>query len=135
LAVFEGRYSPLAGLSGAAGSAATVYCTSMIYASLRAVQAWNTRLTPACYLLFAAAGGCLLGAFFALAAGQDARMLPLLALIGLSAAWGVKFLWRRNMRMSVPLSSPESATGLGSIGRVRLFEAPHVNDNYLTREM
>lgn len=35
----------------------------------------------------------------------------------------------------MPLSTPESATGLGNIGRVRLFERPHVNDNYLTREM
>src|SRR5690606_7954573 len=43
LALFEGRYSPIAGVLGAAGSAVTVYCTSMIYASLRSVQAWNTR--------------------------------------------------------------------------------------------
>jgi DMSO reductase anchor subunit len=34
-----------------------------------------------------------------------------------------------------PTSTPESATGLGAIGRVRLFERPHVNDNYLTHEM
>ena len=34
-----------------------------------------------------------------------------------------------------PLSTPESATGLGFIGRVRLFERPHTNENYLTREM
>ena len=35
----------------------TVYCTAMIYASLKSVQAWHTPLTPVCYLLFAAAGG------------------------------------------------------------------------------
>jgi DMSO reductase anchor subunit len=32
-------------------------------------------------------------------------------------------------------SSPESATGLGNIGKVRLFEAPHTEENYLMREM
>ncbi|MDG5605063.1 hypothetical protein NNE57_29720, partial [Escherichia coli] len=31
--------------------------------------------------------------------------------------------------------TPESATGLGSIGKVRLLERPHALDNYLTREM
>ena len=34
-----------------------------------------------------------------------------------------------------PLSTPESATGLGGIGKVRLFERPHMTENYLTREM
>jgi DMSO reductase anchor subunit len=33
------------------------------------------------------------------------------------------------------LSSPESATGLGAIGRVRLLERPHMTENYLTNEM
>ena len=32
-------------------------------------------------------------------------------------------------------STPESATGLGHIGRVRLFEPPHTGSNYLLREM
>ena len=35
----------------------TVYCTAMIYASLKSVQAWHTPLTAACYLLFSASGG------------------------------------------------------------------------------
>ena len=32
-------------------------------------------------------------------------------------------------------STPETATGLGKIGRVRLFEPPHTGSNYLLREM
>lgn len=134
-AVFQSAHLAVAGLLGALGAGVTVYCTSMIYASLRSVQAWNTPLTPACYLLFSAAGGSLLGAFAALAAGQGAAPLLWLSLVFLAAAWGAKFLWRRNLGSLVPLSTPESATGLGGIGRVRLFERPHVNENYLTREM
>ena len=38
---------------------ATVYATSMIYASLKTVARWYHPLTPACYLMFAAAGGLL----------------------------------------------------------------------------
>src|SRR5690606_12450111 len=75
LALFQSRYSPVAGIVGALGAAATVYCTAMIYASLKSVQGWNTPLTPACYLLFAGAGGSVLGAFVAVAAGQEARLL------------------------------------------------------------
>ena len=134
-AVFQSRYLPVTGILGAIGAGATVYCTSMIYASLRAVQSWHTPLTPACYLLFSAAGGSLLGGFFRLAAGDDARLLLLLSLVFLLSAWGAKLMWRRNLRNTMPLSTPESATGLGAIGKVRLFETPHVNANYLTSEM
>ena len=134
--VFLSRHIVVAGLLGTLGAIVAVYCTSMIYASLRAVQAWNTPLTSACYLLFAAAGGLLLSAFFAALSSSPA--LPLLSVLAaavLLASFLVKFAWRRRLRRMTPLSTPETATGLGSIGRVRLFEAPHVNDNYLTSEM
>lgn len=134
-AIFQSRYLPVAGLLGTLGAAVTVYCTSMIYASLRSVQAWHTPLTPACYLLFAGAGGSLLGLFFALSGGGSVLVLSLMSVVLLIAAWVVKSLWRRNMLSLVPLSTPESATGLGSIGSVKLFETPHFNDNYLTSEM
>ena len=132
---WSGAYHPLPGILGAVLAAGTVYCTSMIYASLRSVDAWHTRLTPACYLFFAAAGGGLLATFFAFAGGGVARFPTLLAAVALLAAWGVKLSWWKRLRTLTPLSSPESATGLGNIGRVSLFERPHVNENYLTREM
>ncbi|MEO3385631.1 DmsC/YnfH family molybdoenzyme membrane anchor subunit [Mesorhizobium sp. CAU 1741] len=134
-AIFQSRYLPVIGMLGVVGSVITVYCTSMIYASLKAVQTWHTPLTPACYLLFSAAGGSLLGAFFRLVSGTSAPLLLVLAALFLALAWGVKWLWRKNSREAVPLSTAESATGLGTIGQVRLFESPHVNDNYLTSEM
>jgi sulfite dehydrogenase (quinone) subunit SoeC len=34
-----------------------------------------------------------------------------------------------------PLSTPESATGLGRFGAVRQFEAPHAQANFVMREM
>ncbi|MEO5322604.1 dimethyl sulfoxide reductase anchor subunit [Mesorhizobium sp. CC13] len=135
LSVIEGRYLPPVGFLGAAMCLATVYCTAMIYASLRAVQAWNTQLTPLCYLLFAVAGGLVISALVGYASGGDGILVPLLAIAASIAAWGAKRTWWTRLRTMAPLSTPESATGLGSIGRVRLFERPHVNDNYLTREM
>lgn len=133
--IFADRYLPIAGVLGAVLAAVTVYCTSMIYASLRSVDAWHTRLTPACYLLFSAAGGLCLAIFFASAGSNSARLLGILAATALIAAWSVKWAWWKRLQILVPTSSPESATGLGFIGKVSLFERPHVNENYLTREM
>lgn len=133
--VVEGRYLPLPGLLGTALSAVTVYCTAMIYASLKSVDAWHTPLTPACYLLFAAAGGFLLAGVFAAGSGSGSAPTLFAAVVLLVAAWTAKTVWWRRLDGLKPLSTPESATGLGFIGHVRLFERPHVNENYLTREM
>lgn len=133
--VVEGRYLVLPGLLGALLSAITIYCTAMIYASLKSVDAWHTPLTPACYLLFAAAGGFLLAGVFAASSGSGAVPILAAALVFLVAAWTAKTLWWRHLDALEPLSTPESATGLGFIGKVRLFERPHSNENYLTREM
>jgi sulfite dehydrogenase (quinone) subunit SoeC len=132
LAILFGRSSLVLGAIIAVLCAATVYCTAMIYASLRSIQAWNTPLTPACYLLFAAAGGLTLATLFS---GGGSLILPILAAATLAAAWGVKVRWWRRLLTMPPLSTPESATGLGFIGAVRLFERPHMTENYLTREM
>lgn len=133
--LIEGRYLPLPGLVGTVLCFVTVFCTAMIYASLKSVQAWHTRLTPLCYLLFSAAGGFVLVSFFALAGGGRTIVVPALAVLFLAGAWVAKLFWRNRMRRLVPLSTPETATGLGNIGHVRLFERPHVTENYLTREM
>jgi len=133
--VIDGRYLALPGLIGVAGCLATVYCTGMIYGSLRSIQAWNTPLTPLSFLLISAGGGTTLASLIGLAGAGNGPLLATAAIVGLLAAGAAKIAWRRRMLTMVPLSTPESATGLGGLGRVRLFEAPHVGDNYLTREM
>ncbi|MDQ6433142.1 DmsC/YnfH family molybdoenzyme membrane anchor subunit [Mesorhizobium sp. LHD-90] len=134
-AVVEGRHAPVAGLLGAAGAAVTIYCTGMIYASLKSVQTWHTPLTPLCFILFALSGGLTLASLAGAAGGGDALWPALGAIAATIAAWIAKTAWRRRMLSLRPLSTPETATGLGSIGKVRLFERPHMNENYLTREM
>lgn len=132
LCLFMNRQDGILGLITVLGALITVYCTSMIYASLKTVDSWHTRLTPLCFLLFSLAGGALLAAFFA---GPRGLPLQLLALLLLLLALVAKMVWRTRARTLVPLSTPESATGLGGIGTVRLLERPHALDNYLTREM
>lgn len=133
--VIDGRHLRVAGLIATGCAAATIYCTAMIYASLKSIDAWHTWLTPLCYLLFGAAGGMLLGGLVAAAGAGPVLATSISGAALLALAWGAKAAWWRRIRTLQPLSSPESATGLGAIGRVRLLERPHSNDNYLTREM
>src|SRR5262245_50887772 len=42
LSIFEDRYSPLSGIAGSLLSMAVVFCTAMIYASLKSIDAWHT---------------------------------------------------------------------------------------------
>ncbi len=114
----------------------TVYATGMIYAQIKAVDLWHRTLTPICYLLFSLAGGVLLflflhAAFF----GKTGFFLSSVVMVALVVAWAVKIFWWSTGDRIAPTSSPESATGLGHVGKVRLLEAPHTSENYLQKEM
>ena len=119
-------------------SIVTVYATAMIYGSLKTVPRWRTGLTPLCYLLFAVAGGALLAAALSAVLGNAVGDLALIGLVLMVAAWAAKFVWwsrADRTTLAASGSSPETATGLGSIGKVRLLEAPHSSPNYLMKEM
>src|SRR3569623_1393961 len=96
------------GLITAVASIVTIYCTAMIYASLKTIHQWCNAYVVPNYLALGLYSGALL-----------------IAKLG---------YWRFIATTRHP-SSPESATGLGNIGKVRLFEAPHTEENYLMREM
>jgi len=134
-AIFHDRHLVIPGLLAAVLSLVTVYCTAMIYGSLKTVQLWSQPLTPVIYLLFSLASGSTVGTLLAVTGASSPWLLAVLAIMSTIAAWFVKRRWRTDGKAVAPLSTPETATGLGSIGRVRLFERPHINENYLTREM
>lgn len=137
MVVFQGEHSMVLGIIGAICAIITVYCTSMIYASLKSIDAWHTQLTPLCFVAFSMMGGALMTLLFNELAG-NAQAINILA-ISFAFATLVGFVakrkWRMRMRTIAPTSTPETATGLGFIGKVRSFEHPHMTDNYLTREM
>ncbi|MEL6746362.1 MAG: DmsC/YnfH family molybdoenzyme membrane anchor subunit [Pseudomonadota bacterium] len=117
-------------------SAATVYATAMIYAGLRTVPMWHTPVTAVCYLAFAAASGILLLLTVdATVSATPTGILMWLAAGVLIVAWVLKAAWWQEDRDAADGSSPETATGLGHLGKVRLFEAPHSGPNYLLNEM
>lgn len=133
--IFGGTRIATLGLVATVLATITVFATSMIYAQLRTVPRWATPLTPAAFLAFAAAGGALV---LSVLEGGHNRLVTAVALLALLLAWGVKTIWwQRAYRTSRADAgaSPEEATGLGAIGKVRQFEAPHTGRNYLMREM
>lgn len=119
---------------GAVLAVATVYCTGMIYQSLKPIAAWTSTLTTPIYLAYAAftggAAAAAIAAWFDDAAPWRAAPLVLLA-VGL---WLMKLSYWRRQADTAGLT-PEAATGLGGIGKVRQLEAPHVTENYITKEM
>jgi sulfite dehydrogenase (quinone) subunit SoeC len=123
------------GQVGALACIATIYCTAMIYASLKAVRAWANPWVPAGYLVFSLMTGALLLGLLTRLFGLDRALFEVLAAVALAAGLLVKLGHWRYIDAGAGESTAESATGLGRFGRVRLFEAPHTQDNYLMREM
>ena len=112
------------GVVGAILSVVTVFTTSMIYAQLKSIPRWNTKLTPAYFLSLSLAGGALL-------AGQIKFCLLLLLISGIIQL----LVWIKGDRaLALSGTTIESGTGLGAIGRVRAFEPPHTGTNYLLKE-
>jgi DMSO reductase anchor subunit len=125
----------LPALLAAAGAAATVACTAMIYASLKPVARWHNGWVPISFLAIALATGSLLAAAMALLCGAGSRGLLFFAVVATLAAWLVKLAYWRDTDAARSPATPESATGLAAWGRVRLIEPPHTGGNYLTHEM
>lgn len=126
----------LLGLLTALAAGATVFATAMIYRVLKPVHQWCNGFTVPLYLAFALATGLTLAAALFAAFGQGAAGIATgAALVAVAGAWLVlRFYWRF-IDTTRSAATPESATGLGAFGKVRLLEAPHTGENFLLREM
>ncbi|NEY91682.1 dimethyl sulfoxide reductase anchor subunit family protein [Tabrizicola oligotrophica] len=109
---------------GAVLALATIATTSMIYAQLKTVPRWNHWTTPAQFFAFALAGGAML-------TGQGVAPL-LLALLALALLAHWHYGDRRFAEVGASMGS---ATGLGPLGRLSVFDPAHTAGNYLMREM
>ncbi|MFW6077559.1 MAG: dimethyl sulfoxide reductase anchor subunit family protein [Hyphomicrobiales bacterium] len=125
----------LAGLLAVAGAVVSVACTAMIYASLKPIRAWHTPWTPTTYYLLALASGSVLLAALLHLFSAPAAWADGLALAALAAAWSAKLGYWRDIDTAPIAGTPESATRLGFLGRVRQIVPPHTEENYLLKEM
>lgn len=123
-----------AAAAAAALAVATIYCTAMIYASLRTIHQWANRWTVPVYLALGLAGGAVwTAAILAVTVGVGQNFLAFAAVV-LLVAWRVKRTYWTFIDTTRHPSTPKSATGLAGAS-VRLLEGPHTEENYLQQEM
>ncbi len=118
----------------------TVFCTARIYTSLTPIAAWHNPWVLPGYLLLGLYSGALWLWVLADLAGAALRVPTSLATaalvaLGAMAAAALKLAYWRDIDTGPALATPEAATGLAALGRVRSLERPHSEANYLTREM
>lgn len=124
------------GVAALAASLGTVFCTAMIYASLRPIRQWHNGHTAPDYLIYAVFSGAVLyAALRAFALGEPGRLAAaaagaaaLLALIAKRAYW-------RHIDSQTPLATLAAAIGLPKGSAARTLDAPHFTENYILREM
>lgn len=123
------------GVLGAACALVTVYCTGMIYASLKPIRQWhNDWVTPG-YLVLALATGALWLNALAQPFGHARPLFAWLAVAGLLAGLVVKLGYWRTIDTEARTLTPGAATGLDRFGSVRQWEGPHTQENFVMREM
>lgn len=133
--VFLGDNGNLLGPVTAVLAAVTVFCTAMIYRSLTTIHQWCNAWVVPNYLALGLMTGAvwlnLLLAAFGLANSKFALFTA--AVVAVAAA--LKLAYWKFIDTTAHPSTPESATGLGGLGKVRLFAGPHTEENFLMKEM
>jgi DMSO reductase anchor subunit len=114
---------------------ATVFCTAMIYRSLTPVHQWCNGFVVPSYLSLGVLTGGVVFQALAVGFGVDAPNLGTLVAIAALAGFMVRRRYWAFIDSEPGASTPESATGLGHLGRVEHFEGPHTSANYLLKEM
>ena len=123
--IFFDTYLPTIGAIGSILCLMTVFSTSMIYTQLKTIPRWSNWTTPLMFMSFTLAGGALMS-------GQITKALWLLIIAAIAQVLN----WRTgDQEMLTTQTNLGTATGLGNIGIVRQYEAPHTGTNYLLNEM
>ena len=129
----------LARLLGAAtvvASLGTVYCTAMIYASLKPIRQWHNTHTAPDYLLYAVFSGAVLFAALRTAAlGAPGAMASAVAAATAAAALLAKRAYWRHIDAQAPLATLAAAIGLPKGIEARPLDAPHFTENFMLRQM
>lgn len=123
-------------------SCAVLFCTAMIYASLKPIRQWHTRWTPACYVLLGHWSGSLLLLALAIRYGADVRAYVwLAAALGVAAFVAKAGYWRaaasqdRVLTIERAIGVREGVRPSGvTVAQARLFDAGHSHGTFLTHE-
>jgi len=120
-----------------------IYCTAMIYASLKPIRAWHTARVPLAYLMLGFASGALLVVATLRAYGEPVTGLALIAAVLLAGAALVKLEYFHFLAGSAgsvtigrAIGVPQGVgpPGATSVMAARLLDAGHSRGTFLTRE-
>jgi DMSO reductase anchor subunit len=129
-----GGFVGLCGILAAILAMGTVYCTAMIYRSLKPIRQWHNRWVVPNYFALALMSGLLLLDLIVRFWVRPIA-IPALALIVITVAWWLKESYWSFIDTALAPSTVASATGLGRCGKVRMLEPPNTEENYLLKEM
>ena len=110
-----------------------LFCTGMIYACLKTIPRWHTRLVPACYVLLGLYSGALAGLpFIAVSnSGISKQVTAVLALLVLALL--VKAVYYFRFRTPKVQYTINNALTLGPKS-IRLLDVGHTHGTFLTDE-
>jgi len=135
--IIEGEVSGALKIAAAASAVlalVTIYCTAMIYRSLKTIHQWHNGWTVLVYLTEGISTGAVwCAAILSVTVGVEDGFIAF-AVLSVLTAWWVKRAYWRYIDSTSHLSTPKTATGLAGQG-VRLLEGPHTEENYIQREM
>jgi sulfite dehydrogenase (quinone) subunit SoeC len=125
----------LCGVLAAIMAAVTVYCTAMIYASLKPIHQWcNAHVAPNYMALALMTGALWLNALLYTWA-EPYLPITVLAVLAIPLTVWLKERYWRFIDTTDAVSTPETAVGLFGRGKVHVLDWPHTEENYLLREM
>jgi DMSO reductase anchor subunit len=107
----------------------------MIYASLRPIYQWHNPWVVPNYFALGLMSALLILDFLVRLWEPRAPGVAVAAAILVVVAWWLKEGYWRSIDTTSAPSTVASATLLGSRGKVRMFEPPHTEENYLLKEM
>jgi DMSO reductase anchor subunit len=125
----------LCGILAGALAAVTIYCTGMIYASLRPIHQWHNPWVVSNYFALGLMSALLILDFLVRLWEPGAPGVAVATAILVIVAWLLKERYWRSIDTTSASSTVASATLLGSRGKVRMLEPPHTEENYLLKEM
>lgn len=135
---FDGQHlgARLLGLASLIASLGTVYCTAMIYASLKPIRQWHNAHTAPDYLLFAIfSGAVLFSALHTAVLGTPGTTANVAAIAAAIFALAAKYAYWKHIDAQSPLASLSEAIGLPKNTEAKPLDAPHFTENYILRQM
>jgi len=126
---------PILGLAAAILAMITVYCTGMIYASLKTIRAWYQPLTTPIYVALSLLSGALLLLCLLAVGGAQSGLLVKFAIILCALSLLLKLAYWNKIDEAPYDYTVQQALGFPDAVKIRQVEPAHTQANFVMREM